>query len=150
MAKNFLGSDKVFSISTKGRYALRVMVDLAEQDSTKFITMEEIAVRQEISKKYLEAVLRSLVQNNLLEVLRGRGGGYRLTRKPEEYSVGEILELAEGIMATVDCLKADSEPCPRKDFCKTLPLWKKFDALQRQFFFNITLADLLQDLPSQN
>ena len=97
MAKNFLGSDKVFSISTKGRYALRVMVDLAEQDSTKFITLEEIAVRQEISKKYLEAVLRSLVQNNLLEVLRGRGGGYRLTRKPEEYSVGEILELAEGI-----------------------------------------------------
>ena len=130
-------------ISTKGRYALRVMLDLAEQDSEKFIPLEEIATRQGISKKYLEAILKTLVQNNLLEILRGRKGGYKLTKKPAEYTVGEILELTEGTLAVVSCLEKNSAPCERKDFCKTLPLWQKFEKLKRDFFFGITLENLL-------
>ncbi|MBR6012636.1 MAG: Rrf2 family transcriptional regulator [Selenomonadaceae bacterium] len=131
-------------ISTKGRYALRVMLDLAEQNSEKFIPLEEIANRQDISKKYLEAVLKILVKNNLLEILRGRKGGYKLTRKPAEYFVGEILKLtdAENLLA-VNCLKKDCEPCERKNLCKTLPMWKKFDEITNEFFFGITLEDLL-------
>ena len=130
-------------ISTKGRYALRVMLDLAEQNSEKFIPLEEIATRQGISKKYLEAILKTLVQNNLLEILRGRKGGYKLTKKPAEYTVGEILELTEGTLAVVSCLEKNSAPCERKDFCKTLPLWQKFEKLKRDFFFGITLENLL-------
>ena len=132
-------------ISTKGRYALRVMLDLAEQDSEKFIPLEEIAVRQGISKKYLEAILKTLVQNNLLKILRGRNGGYKLTKKPAEYTVGEILELTDKENLTiVSCLKNDCEPCERKNFCKTLPMWKNFDNLTQKFFFGITLEDLLK------
>ena len=130
-------------ISTKGRYALRVMLDLAEQDSEKFIPLEEIATRQGISKKYLEAILKTLVQNNLLEILRGRKGGYKLTKKPAEYTVGEILELTEGTLAVVSCLEKNSAPCERKNICKTLPLWQKFEKLKRDFFFGITLENLL-------
>ena len=130
-------------ISTKGRYALRVMIDLAEQDAEKFIPLEEIATRQGISKKYLELILKSLVQQNFLKGLRGKGGGYKLTRKPEEYTVGEILEITEGTLAVVSCLQADAAPCERKNFCKTLPLWKKFNQLTHDFFFGITLKELV-------
>ena len=130
-------------ISTKGRYALRVMIDLAEQPPEKFIPLKEIANRQSISKKYLEAILKTFVQNNLLEVLRGRRGGYKLTRKPSEYAVGEILELTEGSLAIVACLQSDSNSCERKNFCQTLPMWKEFDKLTHDFFFGITLEDLL-------
>lgn len=129
--------------STKGRYALRVMIDLAEQDSEKFIPLDEIATRQGISKKYLEIVLKSLVQQNFLKGLRGKGGGYKLTRKPEDYTVGEILEVTEGTFAAVSCLQTESPPCERKNFCKTLPMWKKFNQLARDFFFGITLKDLI-------
>ena len=130
-------------ISTKGRYALRVMIDLAEQNQEKFIPLEEIAIRQAISKKYLENILKSLVQQNFLKGLRGKGGGYKLTRKPEEYTVGEILEVTEGTLAVVSCLQADSTPCERKNFCKTLPLWKKFNQMTHDFFFGINLKDLV-------
>ena len=129
-------------ISTKGRYALRVMIDLAEQNPEKFIPLEEIAARQGISKKYLEIVLKSLVQQNFLRGLRGKGGGYKLTRKPEEYTVGEILEVTEGTLAVVSCLQSNSAPCERKNFCKTLPMWKEFNRMTREFFFGITLKDL--------
>lgn len=129
-------------ISTKGRYALRVMIDLAEQDPEKFVPLEEIALRQGISKKYLEAVLKSLVQNELLKGLRGKGGGYKLTRKAADYTVGEILELTEN-MATVSCLQKNEFVCERESFCKTLPMWRAFDKLTRDFFFGITLEDLL-------
>lgn len=129
-------------ISTKGRYALRVMIDLAEQEPEKFIPLEEIAARQGISKKYLEIILKSLVQQNFLQGLRGKGGGYKLTRKPEEYKVGEILEVTEGTLAVVSCLQADSAPCERKNFCKTLPMWEKFNRITHEFFFRITLQDL--------
>lgn len=129
-------------ISTKGRYALRVMIDLAEQEPDKFIPLEEIATRQNISKKYLEIVLKSLVQKNFLKGLRGKGGGYKLTRKPEDYTAGEILEVTEGTLAVVSCLQTDCVPCERKNFCKTLPMWKNFNQLTHDFFFGITLKDL--------
>lgn len=132
-------------ISTKGRYALRVMIDLAEQESDRFIPLEEIANRQGISKKYLEAVLKILVQNHLLEILRGRKGGYKLTRKPSEYTVGEILKLTdEENFMIVSCLK-DCTPCERKKICKTLPMWKNFDKLTNEFFFGITLENLVKN-----
>ena len=131
-------------ISTKGRYALRVMLDLAEQNQEKFIPLEEIATRQGISKKYLEAILKILAQNNLLEILRGRKGGYKLAKKPADYTVGEILKLTdEENLTAVSCLKKDCVPCERKDFCKTLPMWKEFDKLTQDFFSGITLENLL-------
>ena len=129
-------------ISTKGRYALRVMIDLAEQEPDKFIPLEEIATRQNISKKYLEIVLKSLVQKNFLKGLRGKGGGYKLTRKPEDYTAGEILEVTEGTLAVVSCLQDGAAPCERAGFCKTLPMWKKFNQMTHDFFFGITLKDL--------
>ena len=133
-------------ISTKGRYALRLMIDLAEQEPEKFVPLEEIATRQGISKKYLEIILKSLVQKNFLKGLRGKGGGYQLTRKPEDYSVGEILEVTEGTLAVVSCLQADCAPCERKNFCKTLPMWKNFNQITHDFFFGITLKDLANPL----
>ena len=130
-------------ISTKGRYALRVMLDLAEQEPNKFVPLEEIAARQGISKKYLEIILKSLVQHNFLKGLRGKNGGYKLTRQPSEYTVFEILEITEGSLAIVSCLDKQAVPCERASFCLTLPMWKKFDQLTRDFFSNITLNDLL-------
>ncbi len=130
-------------ISTKGRYALRVMIDLAQQSSDHFIPLEEIAKRQGISKKYLEIILKTLVSENLLKGLRGRGGGYQLTKSPREYTVGEILQLTEGTLAPVACLQANAKPCERKESCSTLPMWQKFDQLVHDFFFQITLDSLL-------
>lgn len=132
-------------ISTKGRYALRVMIDLAQQKTDGFTPLDEIASRQGISKKYLEIILKTLVQEKLLKGLRGKGGGYRLTRRPEEYTVGEILELTEGTLAMVACLQSGSEPCERKDSCNTLPMWIRFDNMVHDFFFNITLDEFLTD-----
>lgn len=132
-------------ISTKGRYALRVMIDLAQQQTDGFTPLDEIASRQGISKKYLEIILKTLVQEKLLKGLRGKGGGYQLTRRPEEYTVGEILELTEGTLATVACLQAGSEPCERKDKCNTLPMWIRFDNMVHDFFFHITLDEFLTD-----
>ncbi len=130
-------------ISTKGRYALRVMADLAEQNSNEYIPLKEIAARQEISEKYLEIILKTLVKEHLLVGLRGKGGGYRLTRKPEEYTVREILELSEGTLAPVACLAPDAGECSRQAQCKTLPMWEKFDTMVYDFFDGITLADLI-------
>lgn len=129
-------------ISTKGRYALRVMTDLAQQDPDGYIPLEEIANRQGISKKYLEIILKALVAKKLLKGMRGKNGGYRLTRRPEQYTVGEILELTEGTLAAVACLCADAEPCGRSGQCNTLPMWKRFDRMVHDFFYGITLADL--------
>ena len=131
-------------ISTRGRYALRVMVDLAEQASEGFVPLNEITERQGISIKYLEIILKTLVQNGLLKGHRGKGGGYRLTRPPEEYTVGEILELTEGTLATVACLAPDAKACPNSPQCRTLPMWRKFDGMVHDFFFGITLKDLME------
>ncbi|MCR5222799.1 MAG: Rrf2 family transcriptional regulator [Lachnospiraceae bacterium] len=132
-------------VSTKGRYALRVMLDLAEHNSGAFIPLSEISRRQGISMKYLEIILKTLVRENLLEGRRGKGGGYRLTRPPGEYSVGEILDLTEGTMASVACLSDAAKECPREKECKTISMWKKYDAMVHDFFRNISIADLLED-----
>jgi len=130
-------------ISTKGRYALRVLLDLAQQGSDQYIPLEEIAKRQGISKKYLEIILKTLVQHKLLKGLRGKGGGYRLTRSPADYVVGEILELTEGPLAIVACTGTDADPCARQEGCLTFPMWKRFDQMVHEYFFHITLDDLL-------
>lgn len=130
-------------ISTKGRYAIRVMIDLAEHDQGKYIPLKDIAARQEISKKYLEIIVKDMVNGGLLTGASGKGGGYRLNRKPEEYSIGEILELMEGTLSPVACLAEEVNDCPRKGACQTLPLWTEFDQLVRSFFYNRTLNDLL-------
>ena len=111
-------------ISTKARYALRVMIDLAEHQDAGYIPLKDIAARQEISEKYLEIIIKILVKGKMLKGLRGKGGGYILTREPSEYIVGDIIELTEGPLAPVACLQPDAEVCNRKDICVTLPLWR--------------------------
>lgn len=130
-------------ISTKGRYALRVMVDLAEHQSDRYIPLKEIAQRQDISEKYLEIILKVLVRNHFLTGLRGKGGGYRLTRTPGQYTIGSILRLTEDTLAPVACLEEHAQQCPRKAECRTLPMWTKLDAMINEFFDGITLADLV-------
>ena len=135
----------IFTTSTKSRYALSLMLDLASQDSEKFVSLEEIATRQGFSKKYLEAILKILVQNKLLKGLRGKNGGYKLTRKPSEYTVGEIMELTDGNLYVVPCMENENNTCERKSECLTLPMWEKFNKLARDFFYGITLQDLLDN-----
>ncbi|MBQ9872450.1 MAG: Rrf2 family transcriptional regulator [Eubacterium sp.] len=130
-------------ISTKGRYALRVMLDLAEQHSDSYIPLKDIAERQGISKKYLEIIVKTLVSNGLLAGASGKGGGYKLSRKPEKYKIGEILELMEGTLSSVACLEDPDYECPRRNVCQTLPMWEEFDQMVHDFFYSRTLKDLL-------
>jgi len=132
-------------ISTKARYALRVMIDLAEHQDAGYIPLKDIAARQEISEKYLEIIIKILVKGKMLKGLRGKGGGYILTREPSEYIVGDIIELTEGSLAPVACLQPDAEVCNRKDICVTLPLWEKYYTLVHDFFFHITLEDVINN-----
>lgn len=129
-------------ISTRGRYALRLLLTLAENNQAEYLRLDTIAESQEISEKYLESIVRILVKANMIEGLRGRGGGYRLTRNVKEYSVGEILRLTEGSLAPVSCLDCKPNPCGRASECRILPMWEKLDALICDFLDNITLADL--------
>ena len=119
-------------ISTRGRYALRVMLDLAEYGGEDPVPLKDIAARQELSKKYLEIIAREMVAGGLVEAASGKGGGYRLCREPKDYTIAEILEKTEG-----------AEACPRAGVCKTLPLWEEYDKLVHDFFSARTLADLL-------
>ncbi len=130
-------------ISTKGRYGLRIMLDLAEHGGGNFVPLKDMAARQGISKKYLEIIAKELVKGKLLSSCGGRGGGYRLCRRPEEYTVGEILELLEGPLAPVACLAPGAAPCGRADGCRTLPLWAEFDRMMHDYFYGKTLADLI-------
>ena len=132
-------------ISTRGRYALRVMLDLAENGNGDYIAMKKIAERQEISLKYLERILPVLTQNQIIEGVQGKGGGYRLVRKPEEYKVGEILRLTEGDLAPVSCLECGAKPCSKKDKCRTLPMWTRLHDMISDYLDSITLADLLKE-----
>ena len=134
-------------VSTKGRYALRVMIDLAEHQSEKYVPLKEVAARQEISEKYLENILKVLVQNGFLEGLRGKGGGYRLTRSPDQYTVSEILMLTEGSLAPVSCLPPGASACARMANCRTYEMWKGLNDLISDYVGKITLADLA--LPDQ-
>lgn len=130
-------------ISTKGRYALRVMIDLAEHQAEGFIPLKEIAQRQDISEKYLESILKTLVRDKMLVGLRGKGGGYRLTRDPDEYTVGSILRLTEGSLAPVSCLESEPNQCQRMGNCRTVEMWKQLDTIINEFFDGITVADLM-------
>ena len=130
-------------VSTRGRYALRMMIDLAEDSHDHaYIAMKDIAERLEISKKYMEQIMPVLVKNGLVEGLQGQGGGYRLTRRPEDYRVGEILRLTEGDLAPVSCLSGDS-PCTRSGGCRNIAMWSRFNKLTNDFFDGITVADLM-------
>lgn len=129
-------------ISTKGRYCLRVMVDLAKHYSGSYIPMKEVAERQGISLKYLEKILPVLTKNALIEGVHGKGGGYRLTREPDQYSVWEVLRLAEGELAPVPCLASDAKFCDRAADCSTLSMWQEYYELTRKFFESRTIADL--------
>ena len=131
-------------ISTRGRYALRVMIDLAEHADAGYTPMKDVAARQEISLKYLERILPALAKNNLIEGIQGKGGGYRLTRSPEDYRVGEILRLTEGDLAPVACLECGSTPCGRSIDCRTIEMWNRFNQITNDFFDGITVADLMR------
>ena len=129
-------------ISTKGRYALRVMIDLAQQQEGRPVPLKDIAERQGISKKYLEIIMKDLVDGKLVRGTSGKGGGYVLLRSPGEYSVGEIIERMEGSLAPVACLQKEAEPCPRNAVCATLPLWLELDRLVRDYLYRKKLSDL--------
>ena len=129
--------------STKGRYALRVMIDLAQQNSEDYVPLKDIAERQDISKKYLEIIAKEMVKGNLITGASGKHGGYRLVRNPSEYTVGEILELMEGPFAPVACLLDENYDCPRATKCETLPLWTEFYKLEKDFFYGKKLTDII-------
>lgn len=131
-------------VSTRGRYALRVLVDLAEHQSEGYITLKEIAGRQEISEKYLETIVKDLVKLRVLEGVRGKGGGYRLDKKPEEINVLEILRVMEGTLSPVACLAPDSKPCSRSADCRTLPLWQGLDQVVSDYLQQFTIQDLVR------
>ena len=131
-------------ISTKGRYALRVMIDLAEHGANGPVPLKEIAERQEISKKYLEIIVKELVRGNLICGASGKGGGYRLCRAPADYSVWEILRLTEGSLATVACLAGGTVDCPRAGECRTLPMWAEYDRMTQDYFSSKKLSDFLK------
>ena len=132
-------------ISTKGRYALRVMIDLAEHEAEGYIPLKDIAERQGISKKYLEIIMRDLLKGKMVSALSGKGGGYKLAKNQGDYSVGEILELMEGELVPVACMKKDFEPCSRKEYCKTLSLWKEYRETVHNFFYDKKLVDLVEE-----
>ena len=129
-------------ISTRGRYALRVMIDLAEHDSETYIPLKDIVARQEISQKYLEGIMTDLSKAGIVEGLHGKGGGYRLNRSADEITVGEVLRTTEGDLAPISCLEQTAAPCLRASECRTLPMWEKLYALIRDYLEGITLADL--------
>ena len=131
-------------ISSKGRYALRVMVDLAEHGGDGYVSMRDVARRQEISDKYAGQIMTLLSRAGLVDGVRGKGGGYRLTRTPAQYSVGEILRLTEGSLAPVTCLEGEENTCPRAGHCHTLPMWEKLDSLINGYLDSVSLADLLR------
>jgi len=131
-------------ISTRGRYALRVMIDLAEQSSGRYIPMKDIAERQGLSLKYLERILPVLTKNGIVEGVQGKGGGYRLCRSPEEYTAGEILRLTEGSLAPVSCMECGAELCDRAADCRTRPLWHGLDKVVSDYLDSVTLADLMK------
>lgn len=130
-------------ISTRCRYAIRVLVDLAEQGKTDYIPIREVAERQQISLKYLEQILPVLRRHGLVLAVQGKGGGYKLARQPHEYKISEILAVTEGEFAPVACLAKDAEACPRAASCKTLPMWRGFAKLARDYFDGITLEDIV-------
>ncbi len=132
-------------ISTKGRYAMRVLIDIAEHQTDGYVPLKETACRQEISEKYLESIVKALVRGGILAGLRGKGGGYRLRKTPEHYTVWQILSLTEGSLSPVACLDGGASPCARAAECRTLPMWQGLDRLISEYLEGFTLADLIRD-----
>ena len=137
-------------ISTKGRYSLRVIIDLAEHRNGGYIPMKEVAARQKISLKYVEKLMPLLTKSGLVEGIHGKGGGYKLKREPGFLAVGEILRLAEGDLAPVSCLEKGAPPCEIAEECRTISMWKDFYEMTNKFFDGITVADLMKDGPVDN
>ena len=135
-------------ISTRGRYALRMMLDLAENQGSGVVALKDIAQRQDISKKYLEQIIPVLNRAGLLQTSRGFQGGYRLAKAPEDYTVGSILKLTEGGLTAVSCTSEGPAACSRSSCCETRPMWDKLDKMIDDFFESITLADLLKESDS--
>ena len=132
-------------VSTKGRYALRVMVNFAQRSADEYIPLKEIAESEGISQKYLESIMTVLSKAGFVDAVHGKGGGYRLNRTPEEYTVGSILKLTEGSLAPVSCTTQGAAACSRSTCCQTLPMWEKLEKMIDEFFEGITLADLLKE-----
>ena len=132
-------------VSTKGRYALRVMVYLAQRGSEEYIPLKEIAESENISQKYLEAIMSTLSKAGFVDAVHGKGGGYRLNRPAEAYTVGGILKLTEGSLATVSCTTQGAAACNRATCCHTRPMWERLDRLVDDFFESITLLDLVEE-----
>ena len=137
-------------ISTKGRYSIRILLDLAEHRNGGYIPIKEVAARQEISLKYVEKLMPALKNAGLIDSTHGIGGGYRLTREPDEYTLWEILRLAEGDLAPVACLQENAAACSRAAECRTLPVWEKYYKLTKDYFSGITLADLMNTPQADN
>ena len=132
-------------VSTKGRYALRVMVCFAQRGREEYIPLKEIAEQEGISQKYLESIMTVLSKAGFVDAVHGKGGGYRLNRKPEEYTIGSILKLTEGSLAPVSCTTHGPSACSRAECCNALPMWEKLDRMIDEFFEGITVADLLAE-----
>ena len=132
-------------VSTKGRYALRVMVELAEHEKGEYVPLKTIAQKQDISEKYLESIIVVLSKAGIVDGLRGKGGGYRLNRAAKNYSVGEILRLTEGTLAPVACLDCGENRCERAPSCKTLPMWKKLNELICGYLDGISIEELAKE-----
>ena len=132
-------------VSTKGRYALRVMVHFALSGGETFIPLKEIAEAENISQKYLESIMTTLSKAGFVDAVHGKGGGYRLNRKPEEYTIGSILKLTEGSLAAVSCTAQGAAACSRTECCQAKPMWDKMDKMIDDFFEGITIGDLLKD-----
>ena len=132
-------------VSTKGRYALRVMVGLSMHNDGDYVPLKEIAEAEGISQKYLESIMAVLSKAGFVDAVQGKGGGYRLSRSPQSYTVGSILKLTEGSLATVSCTSQGSAACGRSACCNTLPMWERLDAMVDAFFEGITLADLMKE-----
>lgn len=130
-------------ISTRGRYALRILIDMAEHQGDDFVPLKDIAKRQEISEKYLESIVRILVRGNIVTGVRGKGGGYRLILPPDQYTVGQILRLTEGTLSPVSCLDKGTTPCPNFPGCRTFPMWQGLEHLIDEYLETYTIADLM-------
>ena len=131
-------------VSTRGRYALRVLVEMAEHSPDERIPLKEISEKQEISQKYMESIMTLLSKNGFVDAIHGKGGGYMLNRKPEEYRVGDILRLTEGTLAPVACLEKDAEKCPKENVCRTVGMWRKLDDLIETYLDSVTIADFMK------
>lgn len=133
-------------ISTKGRYALRVMIELAERYDEGFVSLKSVSANQQISEKYMESIISLLVKNGFVEGVRGKGGGYRLTRFADEYTVGAILTATEGSLAPVACLETGDGSCQRSCECRTLPIWQNLDKIINDYLDSVKLSDLLEQV----